>query len=194
MRAVTAEEFLKLLESWLTQLERPLVVAIDGRSGAGKSTLAQWLAERLDALVLAGDDFFAGGVEVNSDPAQVLAERCIDWQEQRRVLRALRDEGSARYFPFDWYAFDNSRSAIATELRARPVILLEGTYSARPELADLVDLAILVDVPDSLRMERLLAREGEIGPWERQWHRAEDWYLARQAPVGRFDCVLRDGH
>ena len=168
----------------------PLVVAIDGRSGTGKSTLAAALAERMVATVIEGDDFYAGGTGIEGDPLASRAARCIDWKAQRRVLEALRRGERASYHAFDWDAFDGSLQAEETEVAPAPIILLEGVYAARPELRDLVDLSILVRVPDDLRLARLIEREGEIGPWEAQWHEAEEWYFAVQAPGEAFDLVL----
>jgi hypothetical protein len=36
----------------------------------------------------------------------------------------------------------------------------------------------------------LLAREGSIGAWERQWHEAEEWYFTHLAPPHGFDAIL----
>ncbi len=168
----------------------PFVVAVDGRSGTGKSTLAKALAKRLPATVIEGDDFYAGGTGIEGDPPQSRAARCIDWQAQRRVLTALRAGQAASYHAFDWDTFDGSVAEEATHIAPAAILILEGAYSARPELRDLVDLTLLATVPDAVREERLLEREGEIGPWERQWHEAEDWYFAHAAPDSAFDLVL----
>lgn len=185
-----ADKVAELIAARLSDRCQPLVVAVDGRSGVGKSTFASALAARLPAVILEGDDFFAGGASVSGDPPELLASRCIDWRRLRSVLDALLDEGRVEYFPFDWGAFDDSLSAEATQMEARAVIILEGAYSARPELEDLIDFAILLELPENTRMERLLQREGEIGPWERQWHRAEDWYFANVVSPDRFDLVI----
>jgi uridine kinase len=166
------------------------LVALDGRSGSGKSTLAAQLSERLDASIIEGDDFFAGGVVVLDSPASELANICIDWCSQRKAVQALHSQGTATYFPFDWDAFDGTRSSVIKEVRAKRVVILEGVYSARPELRDLIDFSVLIELADDLRMSRLLDREGEIGPWERQWHRAEDWYFENRAHREDFDAVL----
>ena len=76
---------------------------------------------------------------------------------------------------------------VPTTVEPARLIILEGVYAARPELADLVDLRLLVRVPDTVRIARLLAREGEIGTWETQWHEAEEWYFAHDAPAEGFD-------
>jgi uridine kinase len=184
------EQLIAMLESRIETSRHPIVLAIDGRSGAGKSTLAAALADRLPSVIVPGDDFFAGGVEISADPPEELARRCIDWQRQRATIEALLQYGRAQYFPFDWDAFDNSLAAMPVVLAVAPLLIIEGVYSARPELADLVDHAIFLDVSEAIRKRRLQAREGEIGAWERQWHRAEDWYFAAVAPPDRFDLVL----
>ncbi|MCC6623829.1 MAG: AAA family ATPase [Deltaproteobacteria bacterium] len=169
---------------------RPYVVALDGPSGAGKSTLAAALAERLDAAVVAGDDFFAGGVDLRRDSPAERARDCIDWRRQRPALEALRAGAPAAWRAFDWDAFDGRLAAVATTCAPRPIIVLEGVYSARPELADLVDLRVLVRVSEAVRLRRLVAREGAIGPWERQWHEAEAHYFTHVAPPEAFDVLL----
>lgn len=173
-----------------SETERPLVVAIDGRSGSGKSTLAKALAQKLDAAVIEGDDFYAGGTMLRADSPAARAAACIDWRQQRTVLQALRAGQKAQWYHFDWDAFDGSLCAAATRLAPRAVIILEGTYAARPELVDLVDLRVLVSVPDDERLTRLMAREGSIGPWERQWHEAEEHYFAAVMPPDGFDVIF----
>ena len=174
------------------ELARPCVVAVDGRSGAGKSTLAAKIAEALDACVLDSDDFFAGGVTVRSDAPEDRARACIDWKRQRPVLEALRAGRQASYFGFDWDAFDGRLETEPALVEPRSFVLFEGVYTARPELADLVDLRLLLWVSEATRVARLLAREGGIGAWERQWHEAEEWYFARVVPSHVFDLILRE--
>lgn len=172
------------------ELERPCIVALDGRSGAGKSTLAAKLSQELDAGLLPGDDFFAGGVHVRRDAARDRARDCIAWRRQRPVLEALRAGRDASYFAFDWDTFDGRIRVEQSQLPARALILFEGVYSARPELSDLTDLRVLLRVSETTRLARLLAREGTISAWERQWHEAEDWYFADVAPPSAFDVIV----
>jgi len=169
---------------------RPYVIALDGRSGAGKSTLAKRLAAELGACLVDGDSFFAGGVALHRDSPEARAHACIDWRRERMVLEALRAGNQARYHGFDWEAFDGSLEAEPTVLEAAPFVLLEGVYAARPELSDLVDLRVILTVSDATRDARLVAREGSIGPWERQWHEAETWYFENVAPLSGFDVVV----
>ena len=152
----------------------PFVVAIDGRSGAGKSTLAAEVARALGGVhaaptvtVIEGDEFYAGGSAHRWDtrtPAE-RASHVIDWRRQREVLQALRTTGRAEWRPFDWDADDWDSDIVPLRREpfrctATPVVLLEGAYSARPELHDLLDLRVLLHTPTDLRLRRLLEREG----------------------------------
>lgn len=171
-------------------MSKPFVVALDGRSGVGKSTLARTLADGLDAAVIEGDDFYAGGIEMRDDRAEQRAAACIDWTRQRDVLEDLRTGREAVWRAFDWEIFDGRLCDQPKRLAPKPIVIVEGAYAARPELADLVDLRVLLDVAGEVRMARLLAREGTIGAWERQWHEAEDFYFQTIMPPAAFDIIV----
>jgi uridine kinase len=186
------EPLVAALASHATGLERPYVVAVDGRSAAGKTMLAAALGERLEATVIAGDDFYAGGTQVRSERPAALVSACTDWREQRIVLEALRSGQDASWHAFDWDVFDGRACEALTTASPSPFVILEGVYAARPELADLIDLAVLVRVDEGVRAARFDAREGAIGPWERQWHAAEDYYFEFVRPLKSFDIMTSD--
>jgi uridine kinase len=187
---------------------RPLIVGIDGRSGAGKSTLAAAIANRLGdsehgsplVTVIDGDQFYAGGSAESWDrrTAAEKADSVIDWRRQRHVLEQLRQRGVVEWFPFDWEAddWDSDIVPLAKDpivTRATSMVILEGAYSCRPELHEILDLRVLVDIPDEVRRRRLLEREGEAyrSEWEARWSAAEEWYFNTVMPPERFDLILR---
>lgn len=183
----------------------PIVVGLDGRSGSGKSTMAAAVAVALehgDVTVIEGDSFYGGGSAATWDrrtPAEN-ADLVIDWRRQRAVLRWLRQGRTATWHPFDWESdrWDQEPAPVAARpvaAVAAPVVLLEGVYSCRPELADLVDLRVLLDVAPELRRLRLVEREGEDHrpDWDERWSAAEDHYFATAMPPERFDLVLAPG-
>lgn len=173
----------------------PVMVAIDGRSGGGKSTLAAEIARSSPSCaVVEGDDFYAGGSEAHWD-ALSAAEKVangIDWRRQRPVLEALRRGEPGSWNGFDWDRFDGSLRAEVTVCEPAGIVILEGAYSARPELSDLLDLRVLVDVPESVRLARLRARGGDEWheQWFDRWSSAEDHYFAQVVPEAGFDLVL----
>jgi para-aminobenzoate synthetase len=172
----------------------PLVVAIDGRSGAGKSTLAAAVSVRTGGAVIDGDDFYAGGSAETWDamtPSQMV-EHCMDWRSQRGVLEDLSQRRTASWLPYDWNADDGSRSRIPLTRQPTDLVILEGAYSARPELADLLTLKVLLDTPPLIRRQRLLEREGERyrAEWEARWACAEEHYFETAMRNAAFDLVI----
>jgi uridine kinase len=175
--------------------ETAVLVALDGGGGAGKSTsAAAVVAATAGVSVIEGDDFYAGLIGEEWDamtPAQQV-DRCLDWRRQRTALEALAAGQPATWLPYDWEADDGR--LVDRVLRCDPtwVVILEGAYSARPELSDLIDLKVLLAVPENIRREQLRAREGERyrAEWEARWAAAEDYYFEQVMPPAAFDLVL----
>lgn len=179
------------------QHKSPVLVALDGRSGTGKSTLAHAVAARVEASIVVSDDFYAGG---NDDvwsgrSASEKVAHCIDWRRMRmEVLEPLLANKPASWHPLDfqpgngWIGWKEELST----LEPAPVILLDGIYSARPELADLVDVAVLIETDDLVRRKRLVVREGQdfMQRWHQLWDAAEDYYFTHIRPRASFDLLL----
>lgn len=178
----------------LARTMSPAVVALDGRSGTGKSTLAEWMAGQLGGIRVDQDDFYAGGDldEWRRLTSREKADRVIDWRRVRdEVLLPLREGQGASWRPFDW----DTMIGLAPETITVPpsgLVILDGAYSARPELADLIDLSILVTLDDAVRRERLRLREGEdlVSCWHTVWDEAEDYYFGTIRPPEAFDLVI----
>lgn len=123
----------------------PLLIALDGRSGVGKSTLARAPAHDLDdCCVVQGDDFYAGAsaAEWDTRSAEEKANLCMDWRRLKaEALLPLVAGRAAAWRPFDYEAGHGLRQQPITAQPAA-LVLLDGVYSARPELADIVDIAI----------------------------------------------------
>jgi len=189
------------IQQLLSTYDRPIVVAVDGGSGAGKSTLASLIQAQLDAVLIPLDDFFAADIpehQWDEFTVEDKLKRVFDWARLRhQVIEPLLRGEVARWRAFD---FESGRRAdgiygMQDELKQREpakVILIEGAYSASPELADLVDLAILVDVPVEERHARLEAREkGEfLRQWHRRWDKVERYYFTEVRPKSSFDVVV----
>ena len=102
-----------------------------------------------------------------------------------------------------WYAFDfesglrsDGTYGMKTdpiELEPADVILIDGAYSACPELGDLVDLTILVDVSIDERQARLASREDKdfMDRWHKIWDPVEKYYYTHVRPKSAFDLVVK---
>jgi uridine kinase len=196
-----AEKIVKEVQHRRSANDGLFLVAIDGGSGSGKSAVAAVVVDELGAALVQGDDFFAAHVTDEGwaqRDAKARVADCVDWRRLRReALEPLLDGKPAR-----WHRIDFASGARAdgtfnmldefTECAPANVIVLDGAYSARPELSDLIDLSVLVDVPVALRHKRLSTREdvGWLNAWHSRWDEAEEHYFAHVRPASTFDLVV----
>lgn len=179
----------------------PLVVAFDGRSGAGKSTLASQIAGKTRAAVVPLDDFFAASIP-NADWDRMTVEErganVFDWARIRaEAIMPLLAGSVARWHPFD---FDSGPSADGTygmktgvtEVEPASVIIIDGAYSSGPQLADLVNLTVLVEISETERWARLTRREEAefLAEWHARWTAVEDFYFSNVRPRSSFDLIV----
>lgn len=172
----------------------PLVVSLDGGSGAGKSTLAAEAASHLGATVIQCDDFFAATItddEWDTFTPDQKCRRCIDWQRMRtEALLPLIAGKNAQYYPFSFSSWNGLSSYLVTKEPAE-VIILDGIYSSLPELSDVVDYKVLVDVLPDVRRHRHNLREGNDDvAWHLRWDSAEDYYFSVLCPPTSFDLIV----
>ncbi len=168
------------------------LVAIDGTGGSGKTTLAAAVAERLDdCAIVHGDDFYRPMPDREREQldAEQGYHRYFDWERLRdEVLIPLRDGRAARYQVYDW---TTGRLGARREVACGTVVLVEGVYSARPELAHHYHFTAYVDTPRDTCLQRVRARGENSEEWIRRWRAAEDHYLHTTWPRTRVTRLVR---
>lgn len=174
-----------------------MIVAVDGRSGSGKSTLTRALADCLGAAVVVTDDFYAGGDDAVWElrSAEQKAREVIDWARLRaEALEPLARGEQASWRPLDFEPGVGWRGWRDEPVLVGPadVVVVDGAYSARPELDDLVDLRVLVEAREDVRRARVVKREGAefAARWHAIWDEAEDHYFTNVRPPSSFDLVV----
>jgi molybdopterin-guanine dinucleotide biosynthesis protein A/uridine kinase len=193
--SLAVSSILDLIAERQSKSDRPVVIAIDGPSCAGKSILATAVALRSEAAVLEGNDFYRDTLPrlraeqraAMSDDAVVGA--VIDWERLRdAALLPLRAGQPATFQPYDWDA-DDGRLGPPKTIPASDVIIVDGIYTARPELADLVDAAVYLGVDPHTRASRYAARNNDPD-WARFWERGEAHYFVHVRAPASFDLQL----
>jgi pantothenate kinase len=200
----------KVLASLATQLaslgaRRRVVVALDGVDGAGKTVLGRELA----ALVAPRREVHRVSVDGFH---RTRAERHARGRTPESFYRDSYDTDAVRHRlvePFragqPWLRAVHDVEAEAPvdlppELGAGPhaVLLVDGIFLHRPELADLWDASIWLQVPFEVSVPRGNARFGEVGADEAdpasavnaRYVGGQRIYLAAVEPAGRATWVL----
>ena len=141
-----------------TAAGRPILIALDGRCGSGKTTLAAQLAER-----------FPGSRTIHTDDYYLPpAQRVPGWETlpcANMDLKRLRAEvlNPARAGqPFSYLAYSCREGAYLSPVSCQPaqLVIVEGSYSHHPALADCYDLRVFVTCSKAEQTRRLQARGG----------------------------------
>src|ERR1700693_4082676 len=128
-----------------------LIVAIDGAGGAGKSTLARGIEDAFAGCVsiVRCDDFYRPLIGATLS-RQEAYEHYFDWRRLcDEALTALRNGRPARYQRYDW---STDRLAEWIGVEPREIVLIEGVFSTRPELRQLIGVAIFIETPRDERI------------------------------------------
>ena len=173
----------------LARSGRPAVVAIDGRCGSGKSGLGDLMGRLLPCNVVHMDDYLSPtgppGRELEADPG---------WKYGPGPLPAGgtgagRGRGSrSAAGPYD------CRSGTlreGTALPARPLTVVEGSYSQHPLLSARYDLRLFLTCAPEEQRRRLERREGaHFAAYESRWMPLEERYIRQCGPEKGCQLVI----
>jgi uridine kinase len=166
---------------------RTLLVGIDGPGASGKSTFARALAAAATEIVVVEfDDFYLPSAARRARQDSEIGGD-FDWRRLRdQVLAPLARDEPARYQRYDW---PGDRLAEWHSVPVGGIVLVEGNYSTRTELAGFYDTTIWIEAPRALRLERGVRRGGENTRerWLTEWMPEEDRYIAAERPADRAD-------
>ena len=102
------------------------------------------------------------------------------------AIRPLRDGAPVTYRPYDCRT---QQLCAPVHAEARPVNLIEGSYSCHPALWDLYDLHVFLSVGPEEQHRRIAARNGEkmLPMFTNVWIPMEETYFARFQVAERAD-------
>lgn len=152
------------------------VVAADGMCASGKTTFASRLAKEFGFEVIHTDDFFLPfemrTQERLSQPGgNIHYERFIE-----EIVISLNENRD-----FEYSIFDCSSGTYGKKRKVRcgrPVII-EGAYSLHPEIPDIYDLKIFLQISPELQLERIEKRNGAqaLEVFKEKWIPYENRYF-----------------
>lgn len=176
-----------------------VVVAIDGIDGAGATHFADDLAM---VLVATGrsvfraslDDFHRSRAERHArgaDSPEGYYRDSFDYSTFRRVLlEPFRLGGSTAFVTA---AFDHRRdAAIPAKWRTGPqdaILIVDGVFLLRSELAGLWNFTVWIDVPREIAEQRMIDRDGPIEDAQR-YRGGQELYLAEANPRAAASVII----
>lgn len=205
---------LERVSAHIARLKRahPLRIGIDGIDGAGKTTLANALADDLrttmpeSPVIRASIDGFHQPRAIRHQRGSLSPEGyyldSFDYPALRsQLLGPLGPHGSRHYRTsvFD-FRTDTPISSEAAHADAQAILIFDGVFLQRPELADLWDSVIFVDIPFEVSLQRALTRDlalfgSEAVIRERYQQRyipGQRLYFAQCQPRERADLVIEN--
>lgn len=199
-------ELLAFLSNRIASLDKahPLRVGIDGVDASGKTRLADELVEPLQEM---GRSVIRASIDGFHNPRKVrygngrysptgYFNDSFNWQAVRELLlQPLGPEGSLVYC---CAIFDHrSDSPVESPLgvaAANAILLFDGIFIQRPELRDLLDFTIFLDVDFQVNVARLAARDGtnpdQDDPLVRRYVEGQRLYFETCQPQQRADMVI----
>ena len=188
MHLISPEELTSAIADRLAR-QSAVLVALDGRCGSGKTTLAEQLAERFpQSITVHTDDFYL-------PPSR----RVTGWEKipcANMDIQRLRDEVVAparagQAFSYQAYSCREDAYLPPRPLGSAPLVIVEGSYSCHPTLADCYDLKVFVTCSKEEQARRLLAREGErYSGFTARWIPLEEGYFAKFQIEQTVDFIL----
>ncbi len=169
---------LSAIDAHMTDNHRTLV-AIDGRCAAGKTTLAGLLHKIYTCPIVPMDRFFLQSHQRTSERL-AQAGGNVDYERFAvEVLAPLTKGQPCVYRPYDC-ATDSLKSPI--ELPTAPkLVVIEGSYSLHPALADSYDIKVLLQVSPEEQLRRLQQRESpeKLKRFVEEWIPLEERYFSQ---------------
>ena len=148
------------------------IIGIAGASGAGKSMLATQLHNRMrasfthrDVTILNEDSYYRRRDDLTFEQREEINYDHPDAIEHELLishLSELRNGNSIQVPQYDYS--QHNRNSTTVPLESSTVLILEGILILhRPELRELLDLKIFVDVPLDICLSRRLRRDSKNG-------------------------------
>lgn len=209
---MSKQEILEQLADGILALQRPypIRVAIDGIDAAGKTTLADDLAQTLEQrgelVIRASIDGFhqprAERYRRGKDSPLGYYEDSFDYPALRdALLLPLGPSGSRRYrrAVFDLRT-DQPSAAPEEETPPDALLLFDGVFLLRPELAGLWDYHIFVKIDFEVGLQRALQRDLSLfgsraatqARYLQRYYPAQRLYLEAAQPEARANAVVEN--
>lgn len=203
-------EILKIAEQIkkLYNPDRTLIVGIDGLGGAGKSTVSEELhrllsKENYNITLLHIDDFIhPQKIRYNNNYAEWECYYNLQWRYDYLVNEVVNPIKCGTDFKAKVELYDKDNDTYfysETNVPVGSIVIIEGVFLQRQELKDVFDYTIYIDIPEEIRLNRVLERDGYIGDkqqikakYDNRYFPAERHYIEICSPSQNADYIMKE--
>lgn len=208
---MTRKELLQYLASAILEKpeDSPVLVGIDGVDASGKTTLAEELVKELGGsdrpIIRASIDGFHNPKNIRYNRGEDSPEGYyFDSFNHRAIAEVLLDPLSSGELQYKTAVFDyriDSEVVLPVQNATKDsILIMEGVFLFRPELARYWDIKIFVDVDFKITVRRAVRRATEreyigteqeiLDKYERRYIPGQQLYLEREQPREKADIVI----
>lgn len=187
---------------------RTIIVGIDGLGGAGKSTISEELykllsEENYNIALLHIDDFIhPRAVRYNDSYNEWECYYNLQWRYDylmNEVVNPIK-KGADFNAKVELYDKDNDTYFLnETNVPVGSIVIIEGVFLQRQELRGAFDYMIYIDIPEEIRLNRVLERDGYIGDkeqikakYDNRYFPAEHHYIEMYSPSEKADYIIKE--
>lgn len=182
-----------------------IMIGIDGLGGSGKSTISEKICAELEKhhlqpVLLHIDDFIhVRNIRYHSAYPDWQCYYYLQWRYDYFIdviSRLKQKTGSS--IEIELYDKENDRY-ITQKFSIQPgtAVITEGVFLQRKELQGMFDYMIYLDIPEKIRMKRVLKRDTYIGSakeitakYENRYFPAEHYYVETYHPEKTADLII----
>lgn len=159
----------------IKMLDKPGIVAIDGRCGSGKTSLATLIQKIFDCNVFHMDDYYLPMSQRDEKWEQIPAGNMDINRFKDEILSPAKAGETIYYRP---YNCGTGEYGEIVQFPASRLTVIEGSYSHHPELSEVYDLKIFLTSSKEVQARRLMKREGDYySVFQKRWIPMEELYL-----------------
>ncbi len=169
------DNIIKSIEEILKKKSR-VIIAIDGNCAAGKSTLASKIAEHFYMQIIHTDDFF---LPPSMRTIERLSKAGGNIHFERFNSEVISGIESGNNFIYRIFNCKNGEYSQSDIIYSDKSIIIEGSYSLHPEIKDVYDFRIFLEVDSKTQLERILNRNGKeaLKVFKEKWIPMENKYF-----------------
>lgn len=181
------------------------IIGIDGLGGAGKSTISEKLCQKLEdnnyhPILLHIDDFIhVREVRYNSAYPDWQCYYELQWRFDYffDVIKEIKS-GKKDYIDIELYGKDNDTYIHQRfDINSNSLVIIEGVFLQRREFKHIFDYMVYIDIPEKVRLDRVLKRDTYIGDekqivdkYKNRYFQAEHKYVEEYQPQNNADLVI----